>query len=266
MGLINAVINLVFVLVLSIYWNVDRVRFERLWLSLLPVEQRRRVRDAWHDIETEIGAYLRSEAIQAVTAGILLYLGLRFFEQPYPAIVAFVAAAAWLIPWLGAPFTVCAVLVSWVPATISGVSPNLWSTAVPAALYTLCVLMFLEFVIEPRLFDRRRFNSLLVVLVTIGSADLLGILGFVLGPPLAAAIQIVAEHFTGLRLPAAERVSEPEPLPLRDRIAHLQLTLSEIPSPRPEVLSLVNRLGDLLEQSERVAVHLPEEVPTTTAR
>src|SRR3990172_3659730 len=56
------------ILILSIYWSADRVRFERLWLSLIPVDQRRKARDIWRAIESGVGDYIRSEVIQSVIA------------------------------------------------------------------------------------------------------------------------------------------------------------------------------------------------------
>ncbi len=38
------------ILILSRYWSIDRVHFERLWLSQLPVDSRARARDMWRNI------------------------------------------------------------------------------------------------------------------------------------------------------------------------------------------------------------------------
>ena len=49
-GLAGFLGNLVVILILSLYWGADRVHFERLWLSLIPVDQRTRARAAWRAI------------------------------------------------------------------------------------------------------------------------------------------------------------------------------------------------------------------------
>ena len=45
---------------------------------------------------------------------------------------------------------------------------------------------------EPRLFNRRRYNSLFIVLAVIALAETFGILGLLLGPMVAVAIQATA--------------------------------------------------------------------------
>ena len=53
-GVVSAVVDVVFVIVLSIYWAIDRAYFERLWLSLLPLPQRVSARKLWRMLESEL--------------------------------------------------------------------------------------------------------------------------------------------------------------------------------------------------------------------
>src|SRR6185369_9351425 len=90
-------------LILSVYWSTNQVHFERLWLSLLPAEQRKLARNVWRTIELELGAYIRSEIIQSFLAGFLLTIGYWMLGCPYPALLGVFGAIAWLIPLVGAP-------------------------------------------------------------------------------------------------------------------------------------------------------------------
>jgi predicted PurR-regulated permease PerM len=209
-GLLQVVSALGIILILSMYWSADRVRFERLWLSLLPVEQRARARDVWRAIEQGVGAYIAGEAVQSVLAALLLWLGYWSMGLPYPALLAVAGALAWLIPWLGAVLAV-------IPPLIVGlaISPDL---AALAAIYTLMVLFVMEVVVEPRFFPRPQYSSLLLVLVVISLAITFGLVGVLLAPPLAAAIQIFANQYAQLRglvgpLPDLKQAGPPaEPL------------------------------------------------------
>ena len=102
----------------------------------------------------------------------------------YPVALALIGAIGWLIPWVG-------VLLAVIPALWVGLSSSL-ALGLLAAAFTIGVLCFLEFVVEPRLFNRRRFSSLLVVIVVLVLVDEYGLIGILLAPPLAAAIQILA--------------------------------------------------------------------------
>ena len=61
---------------------------------------------------------------------------------------------------------------------------------------------------EPRLFNRRRYNSLFIVLAVIGLAETFGILGLLLGPMLAVAIQATLEHLERERVAAGRSATD----------------------------------------------------------
>lgn len=264
-GLIGLGINFVMALVLSIYWNYDRVHFERLWLSLLSVERRGKAREVWRQIESEIGAYLRSESIQGIAAGMLLYAGAVLFNQPYPMLLACIGAVAWLVPWLGGVITLLSVIALWLPSLILGTVPNLWLSIAPMSICTLVVLSLLEFVLEPRIFDRRRYNPLLIVLVSIGLADVIGFGGFLVGPPLAAAIQIIVSRlFLVSTVKERERQAQVT-VPLAERLSHLQATIAGLPDAPPKVASLVIRLASILDDAEHVSPDVVVGAPAPRA-
>lgn len=251
-GVVELGITLAFVLFLSWYWSVDRVRFERLWLSLLPVERRAPARDGWREIENECGAYLRSEVVQCVSAGLILWFGFSMLQQPYPTLLALVCAVAWLIPWFGGLVAVAVVLVMSLPAALTGDAPGLWHVGAPAAVLTLGVLMILEFVVEPRVFDRQRYNSILVTLVVLGLAERAALTGMLLGPPLAAAIQLAAIHWARSRAAPTDD-DQADPAKWTDRVRQLRREIDQRDPPRPELGSLVDRLEKLVAETEVAA-------------
>src|SRR5512143_2543665 len=58
--------SLAILIVLSLYWSADQFRFERLGLSLLPTSYHAKALSAWRAVETEVGAFIRSETLQSV--------------------------------------------------------------------------------------------------------------------------------------------------------------------------------------------------------
>ena len=240
-GLVGQV---VIVLVLSIYWSVDRVRSERLWLSVLPAGKRTRAREIWQEIETGVGAYVRSEFIQSLLAGILLGTGYWLIGLPYPVLLALSGALLWLIPWMGA------VLAVIIPLFV-GLNQGLWQGAA-AALFTLAVLLVLEVLVEPRLFNRRRYSSLLIVLFVVALADAYGLLGLIIAPPFAAATQMLFRNLMQVPAPA-------QPVDVKVQVANLQARLLKVkemiagPSGtagQPELTNLVERIDHLIRETE----------------
>ncbi|HMN59051.1 MAG TPA: AI-2E family transporter [Anaerolinea sp.] len=101
LGSLVVLSHILLVFVLSIYWSADEEHFKRLWLSLLPLDQRTRWRDIWQNIEKEIGGYLRSEFFQSLLTVIILGIGYQLIGLQYPVLFAIFAAISWLIVWFG---------------------------------------------------------------------------------------------------------------------------------------------------------------------
>ena len=241
-GVFAALGGLALVLVLSIYWSVDRERFERLWLSVLPAAQRARARDIWRAIETGVGAYIRSEAVQAFMAALLLGIGFHVLGLDYPTILAILGGIAWLIPVAG--FVLIAA-----PVLAVGLAADL-GLAVAATLYTLTVLLILERVVEPRLFNRRRYSSLLIVLTMIPLAEAFGIAGLIVAPPLAAAIQILLGRLLVQRNGQAQVQTAEQVTGLEERLAELRSRFDQLDEPpTPEIANMMERLDGLLRKA-----------------
>ncbi|MDO9065967.1 MAG: AI-2E family transporter, partial [Chloroflexota bacterium] len=254
-GLLDVVSKLFLILILSIYLSVDYIRFERLWLSLLPVKQRERARAMWTALESGLGAYLRSEIVQSVLAAIVLGLIYAAIGVQYPVALAVAAALAWLIPLLGALLILILVIAV---GLLSGPV-----TAAAAALCTLLVLLALEYLVQPRLVGARRFSSLLIILVMMAMASVAGLVGLLVAPPLAAAIQIILEQM----LPTFSERPAVAAIQLQERLAAARAVLASMPEPAaPEVTSMLDRLSQLVDKANQgieagVAPH-PAETPT----
>ena len=230
----------VIIIILSIYWSADRVHFERLWLSIIPVEQRTKARAAWQAIETGVGDYINGEIVQSYLVVVILWVGFTWIGLPYPALLAILSALAWFIPWLGAVIAIFPVIMIGLT-----VSPGI---ALGAGLLTMATLAMMELTIQPRFFARQRFNSLLLVLAVIMMAQVSGILGVILAPVLVAALQIGFQHLMAAREIElhAEQVGE-EFAQLKASLENLQERLrAQDQEATPEVLSLMERMEGLV--------------------
>jgi predicted PurR-regulated permease PerM len=245
-GIFSLLSSALVVLFLSLYWSTDQIHFERLWLSLLPPVQRTRARDIWRTIESDIGAYIRSEAAQSLLAGLLLGLGYWLIGSPYPVLLALIGALAWLIPVMG---TVLVIIAPLLVGLLTGVPLSLLTV-----LYTLIVLIVLEIWVEPRLSKSRQVNHMLTVIILIALADAYGLLGIVIAPPLSAICQILWRHLVSHRAlaGAATQVSD-----LKERQAQLWPTIQAMDDPPPLVISSMERLTHLLDKAEAVGASDP---------
>lgn len=249
---LGAILHIIIIVVLSLYWSIDRIHFERLWLSLLPVDYRQRARDTWRSVEDATGAYLQREAGQSLSAGLLLGIGFYVIGQPYPVLSAVIGALLWLIPYVGAFLAMVSVMAISMPAVVLAGREYGPLLLLAAAAYTLLVLLLLELIVEPRLFRSSRHNPILLLLVAVGMFDWLGILGLLIAPPVAATVQIVGGLFLEKRsATAAPATPSARASQLAQRLAALKAKLSDVKDPPPEIQELVHRLDNLMEKSRQ---------------
>ena len=235
--------RLAIIIALTLYWSADHIHFERLWLSLLPVESRAQARKIWQAIETGIGAYLRREFTLSVLGGVCLWIGYWILGVNYPVLLALIGAVARLIPWLGPVLMVILTVVVG-----SGLG---WGISLAAAAYTLLISILLEMTLGARIFSRQRYSSLLLVIVMIALVDSFGFLGVVLAPLLAVAIQILYINLFPVHVADPNGTHERTYADLQDKmelIKQMTITLDDGPH-ASEIASLIARMEHLLEKS-----------------
>ena len=241
-GIGSIVSGVLVILFLSIYWIINQIHFERLWLSLLPSGQRKQARGIWRTVEPDLGAYIRGQLIQSLLAGLLLGLGYWLLGSPYPAFLALAGALACLLPLVGAALAV-------IPVLLVGLLTS-WQFSLFTTLYTLIVLIALGVWVKPRLFNRRWDNPILTVVLLIALADAFGFLGIIVAPPLSAAIQILWSRLVSHRAVAgaAAQISD-----LKERLARVWDTMRAMDgTPLPLVTSSMERLTQLIEKAEPI--------------
>jgi putative permease len=235
-----AKISLIFIL--SLYWSADRGHFERLLLSLVAPDGRPRLRLLWQSIENRVGAYIRRELVQILLAWLLLWLGYLLLGLQNPLVLACLGAAVWLIPWFG-------IVIALVPPFLAGLYFNL-PMGILATLYTLLVLACLEWVIEPRIFQKENYSSIVLMLVALVMAEAFGLFGLILAPLVSASLQILWRDVVTPTLGNWEAdKGETGNEELNTRLSQVIKELDQPQGTRPEIISLLNRLETLISES-----------------
>ena len=227
---------------LSIYWSIDQIHFERLWLSLLPPNRRIRAHEIWRTIEADLGAYIRSEVIQSIVAAVVLGFGYSVLGSPTPWLLALTGALVWLIPVVGAPL---ALILPMMIGLLTSAELSLMTV-----LYTVIVLSILQFWVEPRLFKRKWDNPILTLIMLLAMADAFGIVGLLVAPSLSAACQILWSLMVNNRAILANTMQLSD---LRERQAQTWETIKAMEEPPMAlVTNSMQRLTLLFEKAEPV--------------
>ena len=238
--------GMLIILFLSVYWSINQVHFERLWLSLLPSDQRKQARNIWRTIEPETGSYIRVQVIQSILAGLILGLGYWLLGSPYPMFLGLAGALGCLIPVVG-------FLLVLFPVLLVGLGSNLL-LGLETTAFALAVLIALQIWIKPRLFKRNWDNPILTIVLLIALADAFGIIGIIVAPPLSVVCQILWNSLVSHRttIGAAAQISD-----LQDRQNQLLETIQAMDEPAlPLVTSSMERLAQLLVKAEPI-LHSP---------
>ena len=241
-GIGSVVSAVIVILFLSLYWSINQIHFERLWLSLLPSGQRKQARSIWRIIEPDIGAYIRGEVIQSLLAGTLIGFGCWLLGSPYPALLALAGALACLIPVVGIAIAVLPVLLVGLLTSVQ--------LSIITALYALVVMIALGVWVKPRLFSRRWDSPILTVVLLIALAEAFGLVGIIVAPLLSVICQILWSRLVSRRavLGAAVQVSD-----LKERQALVWAAVKAMDEPPvPLVTSSMERLTHLIEKAEPI--------------
>ncbi|MCL4265603.1 MAG: AI-2E family transporter [Anaerolineae bacterium] len=241
----GALAGLLALLALSIYWSVDQHRFERLWLSLLPVKRRAYARDSWREVETAVAGYLRSQTVQRLLAALFLAGGTAVVGFEFPLLLGFVGGLAAFVPLFGG-------LLTAVFALALG-SLESMSLGLGLAVYTLLVFIGLELIVEPRLWPRKRRSFLLTILVILPLFEAFGLWGLIVAPPLAAAIEVMVVQVYQASITRGETAVPVERLQTRYQQLAQKIADSESEAAIPELQNLSQRLAHLLEKALRVS-------------
>ena len=246
-GIINVVVSLIAILTLTFYWLIDQDRFERLWLTLLPVQQRAIARHTWRGVEYRVGAYVRSEATQFVLTITILWFAFLLLGVTYPAMYALYAGVVQLIPWVGIPLTL-------LPLALMLLNTPWW-LVLATGLVIVAVGIMMDRVVEPRLRGDAVVHPILIVLALMILGEAWGVLGMLIALPLAATIQIVLSELVRISVAPRALVVSAETTQiqeLRARIERLREELPDAAERRREVEGMLSRLETLLERTEEI--------------
>jgi predicted PurR-regulated permease PerM len=185
-GLFSAVLNVLLVVVLTIYFMLDLPRLRRGMVRLFPRQQRPRAAQAINVVVDKVGGYMIGNLIISLFAGVSSFICLILLDVPFALPLAFFVAIADLIPMLGATIgAVGCVLV----ALLSG---DLWPDVVVVALFFILYQQLENYIIAPRVLRNTvNLSSVAVLLAALIGGSVLGVVGALMAIPVVAAGKVL---------------------------------------------------------------------------
>jgi predicted PurR-regulated permease PerM len=169
-----------------------------------PQTIRGELRQTVRELNETLSAYISSTVLDAFIIGILSFIAMTIFGQPYSLLLAVFCAVTNIIPYVG-PF------IGAVPAVVVGLFISPWQ-ALYMALSILVIQQLDGNLIKPLLFGKSlNIHPLTIILVLIGAGSVAGIIGMLICIPVYAVIKTLILNIRKIYLLKKEKaIIQPE--------------------------------------------------------
>lgn len=184
------VITLVTVPIILFFLLKDNEQFFNGFLKIVPPKWRADILQISHEINTQVGAYIKGQLTVAVITGVLMMIGFSLIGLNYSGILAIAGGLASIIPYVGPT-------VTFIPALIIAVIDS-WTTVLLLIIVWGIIQIIQGNFIEPNIMGKQlEVHPITIIVVLIVMGDLIGLLGVLFGIPIYAIIKVVVGHIFG---------------------------------------------------------------------
>ncbi len=190
-GLMEYTIGVAVSPIIAFYILHDWQRIRKSLFELLPIECRGTCGEIAAEVNHVLSGVIRGQVIISIFVGTAVTVGLYYFGVPYAILLGVLAGILDVIPYFGAIFGA-------VPAILFGffISPL---TALKVAILFFVVHQLESSVIHPNVVgDSIGMHPLAVLFFVFLGGEVGGLIGMVIGVPLAAIIKIIFHHIMRL--------------------------------------------------------------------
>ncbi len=169
----------------------DQQEIEKFFLSAVPNVFFEMAYNIYIKVDGKIGEYMRGLALEALFIAILSAVGLYLLSVPYAVTIGIFVGLANIVPYIGP-------VVGAVPALIVQFVETESLAAVLAVVIVIAIVQFLDnLFVKPVAFSHSMsLHPLIVILVIIAGGQLAGVLGMILGIPVAASLWVIGREFS----------------------------------------------------------------------
>jgi predicted PurR-regulated permease PerM len=185
-GVFSAVLNVLLVVVLTIYFMLDLPRLRRGIVRLFPRNRRPRAAQAVNVVVDKVGGYMIGNLIISLFAGVSSFICLFVLDVPFALPLAVFVALTDLIPLVGASIgAVGCVLVALFTV-------DLWPAAILVIAFFLVYQQAENYLIAPRVLRNTvNMSSVAVLLAALIGGTILGVVGALMSIPIVAAGKVL---------------------------------------------------------------------------
>ena len=203
-GLIISVFNIFLGFILSIYLLADNERLLRqirkLVLAYLPEKVSTKMFEVQKITSETFSKFILGQVIEAVILGVMCFIGMTLLKFPYPLLISTIVGITALVPIVGA-------IVGAVP----GILILLMIEPINAVGFVVFIIILQQLegnLIYPKVVgDSIGLPAIWVLLAVIVSGGLAGILGILIGVPLASVLFQILSQDADRKIKAKKRIN-----------------------------------------------------------
>lgn len=169
----------------AFFMLIDGQAITKKILALVPNNFFELALNLQHQMNVQLGGFIRARLFEAGIVGVVVWLGLAITGFPYAVLLGFFAGLTNLIPYIGPVFgAVPAILIALINA-VSGLE-----LLVVAAVYVIAQLIDNFFIVPLVVAKIVNLHPVTVAIVIIIGAQLGGILGMIISIPVASMLKL----------------------------------------------------------------------------
>jgi predicted PurR-regulated permease PerM len=182
----HIVIDILAVIVISLYLLIDGPRIRHNILRAVPDQQRNRVLFVDAALRSVVGGYVRGQLILAVAIGLMAAGGCFVLGVRYPLVIGLMAGFFELVPMLGP-------ILGALPA-IGIAAFQSWQLAVATVVLFIVIQQLEAHIIAPRIMGHAvGVHPIVAILAVLLGAELDGVLGALVAVPVAGIVYVMAQ-------------------------------------------------------------------------
>jgi predicted PurR-regulated permease PerM len=181
---LSLIVDIVLVVVLSIYLLIDGARLGKWLRATAPLQQRGQVVFVIRSVQIVVGGYIRGQLLLSTLIGLVVGLGMFALHVPFALLLGVLAFVLEFIPTVGT-LTSGVVCVA-VAATQS------WLLTLVVLGYFILVHILEGYIVAPRILGKAvGLHPAISIVALVVGADLFGLWGALLAAPLAGLLQVL---------------------------------------------------------------------------
>jgi predicted PurR-regulated permease PerM len=174
-------------LALVFFWLTERPRLQRYALAFLPADRRGGIRDAWNEVESRLGLWVRGQLTLMAAIGVATGVAYSLIGLPAALLLALIAALMEVVPIVGP-------LLGAVPAVLVATTISSETALVTMGVYLLLQIIEGNVLVPIVMRNSVGLSPFLVLLSLLLGGTAGGILGAIVAVPIVAGITVVLER------------------------------------------------------------------------